>query len=47
MDMKKFQDQLECTGIIPVIKLEDTSKAVELATALRKGGINVPRGGRG
>lgn len=40
MDMKKFQDQLECTGIIPVIKLEDTSKAVELATALRKGGIN-------
>lgn len=40
MDMKKFQDQLEFTGIIPVIKLEDTSKAVELATALRKGGIN-------
>lgn len=40
MDMKKFQEQLECTGIIPVIKLEDTSKAVELATALRKGGIN-------
>ena len=40
MDMKKFQDQLECTGIIPVIKLGDTSKAVELATALRKGGIN-------
>lgn len=40
MDMKKFQEQLECTGIIPVIKLEDTSKAVELATALRNGGIN-------
>ena len=35
MDMKAFQEQLECTGIIPVIKLEDTSKAVELAKALR------------
>ena len=40
MDMKAFQHQLECTGIIPVIKLEDTSKAVELAKALRAGGIN-------
>ena len=40
MDMKAFQDQLEFTGIIPVIKLEDTSKAVELAKALREGGIN-------
>lgn len=40
MDMKAFQDQLEFTGIIPVIKLEDTSKAVELARALRDGGIN-------
>lgn len=38
--MKAFQDQLECTGIIPVIKLEDTSKAVDLAKALRAGGIN-------
>ena len=26
MDMKAFQEQLECTGIIPVIKLEDTSR---------------------
>lgn len=40
IDMKAFQDQLEFTGIIPVIKLEDTSKAVELAKALRAGGIN-------
>lgn len=40
MDMKAFQDQLEFTGIIPVIKLEDTSKAAELAKALRDGGIN-------
>lgn len=40
IDMKAFQFQLECTGIIPVIKLEDTSKAVDLAKALRKGGIN-------
>lgn len=40
IDMKAFQFQLECTGIIPVIKLEDTSKAVDLAKALRAGGIN-------
>lgn len=40
MDMKAFQDQLEFTGIIPVIKLEDTSKAAELAKALRDGGVN-------
>lgn len=40
MDMKSFREQLEFTGIIPVIKLEDTSKAVELARALREGGIN-------
>ncbi len=33
MDMKAFQEQLECTGIIPVIKLEDTSKAVQPAAA--------------
>ena len=39
MDMKKFTEQLECTGIVPVIKLENTDDAVNLAKALYDGGI--------
>ena len=39
MDNKKFLDQLECTGIVPVIKLENTDDAVNLAKALYDGGI--------
>lgn len=35
-----FVKQMESTGIIPVIKLDDVSKAVSLAEALRNGGIN-------
>lgn len=40
MDHKKFLDQLECTGIVPVIKLENTEDAVHLAKALYDGGIH-------
>ena len=39
MDNKKFLEQLECTGIVPVIKLENTADAVNLAKALYDGGI--------
>lgn len=39
MDNKKFLEQLECTGIVPVIKLENTDDAVNLAKALYDGGI--------
>ena len=39
MDNKKFIEQLECTGIVPVIKLENTADAVNLAKALYDGGI--------
>ncbi|MBQ4310091.1 MAG: bifunctional 4-hydroxy-2-oxoglutarate aldolase/2-dehydro-3-deoxy-phosphogluconate aldolase [Oscillospiraceae bacterium] len=39
MDNKKFLEQLECTGIVPVIKLENTADAVHLAKALYDGGI--------
>lgn len=39
MDSKKFLEQLECTGIVPVIKLENTADAVHLAKALYDGGI--------
>ena len=39
MDNKKFLEQLECTGIVPVIKLENTDDAVNLAKALYEGGI--------
>ncbi len=39
MDNKKFLEQLECTGIVPVIKLENTAEAVNLAKALYDGGI--------
>lgn len=39
MDNKKFLEQLECTGIVPVIKLENTDDAVNLARALYEGGI--------
>ncbi len=39
MDNKKFLEQLECTGVVPVIKLENTADAVNLAKALYDGGI--------
>ncbi|MCR5122767.1 MAG: bifunctional 4-hydroxy-2-oxoglutarate aldolase/2-dehydro-3-deoxy-phosphogluconate aldolase [Ruminococcus sp.] len=39
MDNKAFIEQFECTGIIPVIKLENTSDAADLAKALYEGGI--------
>lgn len=39
MDNKKFLEQLEGTGIVPVIKLENTDDAVNLAKALYEGGI--------
>ena len=34
MDNKAFLEQLECTGIVPVIKLENTADAADLAKAL-------------
>lgn len=40
MDNKKYLEQLECTGIVPVIKLENTADAVNLAKALYDGGIH-------
>ena len=40
MDNKKFLEQLEGTGIVPVIKLENTDDAVNLAKALYDGGIH-------
>ena len=40
MDNTKFLEQLECTGIVPVIKLENTADAVNLAKALYDGGIH-------
>lgn len=39
MTNKQFIDQMECTGIVPVIKLENTDDAVNLAAALYNGGI--------
>ena len=39
MDNKAFLEQLECTGIVPVIKLENTDDAADLAKALYDGGI--------
>lgn len=39
MTNKEFINQMECTGIVPVIKLENTNDAVALATALYNGGI--------
>lgn len=44
MDNKKFLEQLECTGIVPVIKLENTADAVHLAKALYDGGIRCAEG---
>jgi 2-dehydro-3-deoxyphosphogluconate aldolase/(4S)-4-hydroxy-2-oxoglutarate aldolase len=40
MSTDSIYSELEQIGIVPVISLEDTSKAVALAEALRKGGIN-------
>ena len=40
MDNTKFLEQLECTGIVPVIKLENTDDTVNLAKALYDGGIH-------
>lgn len=39
MDNSKFLEQLECTGVVPVIKLDNTDDAVNLAKALYEGGI--------
>lgn len=40
MDNTKFLEQLYLTGIVPVIKLENTADAVPLAKALIDGGIS-------
>lgn len=40
MTDKKFVETMECTGIVPVIKLENTDDAVNLAKALYDGGIH-------
>ena len=40
MENKEFLEKLECTGIVPVIKLENTDDAVNLAKALYEGGIH-------
>ncbi len=40
MDNKKYLELLECTGIVPVIKLENTDDAADLAKALYDGGIH-------
>ncbi len=39
MTQKEVQSLFECTGIVPVIKLENTDDAVNLAKALYDGGI--------
>lgn len=39
MTDRKFLETMECTGIVPVIKLENTDDAVSLAKALYDGGI--------
>lgn len=39
MTNREFINQMECTGIVPVIKLENTNDAVALAAALYNGGI--------
>lgn len=38
--LKQVEEQLECVGIVPVIKLEKVENAEKLAKALRDGGIN-------
>lgn len=40
MNHQEFLDRLECTGIVPVIKLENTADAAKLAKALYDGGIH-------
>ena len=39
MTSREFIDQMECAGIVPVIKLENIADAENLARALYKGGI--------
>ena len=39
--MNPILEQISKVGIVPVIKLNDPSKAVPLVTALKKGGIPV------
>ena len=39
MTQKEVLNAFECTGIVPVIKLENTDDAVNLAKALYDGGI--------
>lgn len=39
MTNREFIDQMECAGIVPVIKLENIADAENLARALYKGGI--------
>lgn len=38
--MENLIKQIGDTGIIPVVKIDDAKDAVNLATSLRKGGIN-------
>ena len=40
--MNPILEQISKVGIVPVIKLNDPSKAVPLAKALKKGGKNAP-----
>ncbi len=40
MDNKQFSERMEGTGIVPVIKLENTNDSVNLAKALHDGGIH-------
>lgn len=40
MTSREVLDLFECTGIVPVIKLENTDDAVNLAKALYDGGIH-------
>lgn len=39
--MSNVMDEIQKTGVVPVVKLGDVSKAVPLANALLAGGINV------
>ena len=39
--MHAVLEQISKIGLVPVIKLDDPDKAVDLATALKKGGIPV------
>ncbi len=38
--MEKLIEKIENTGIVPVVKIDDAKDAVQLAAALKKGGLN-------